>query len=87
MEVSTAELTASLADEVQELDSEEIDIERPITELSVWNSINSLFILNRIHQDFGVLLTIEEIRKSKSIKSLVGLISNKQKMKKRIEQR
>lgn len=86
MEVSTTELTASLADEIEELDLEEIDMERSITELSVWNSINSLFILNRIHQDFGVQLTIEEIRKSQSIKSLVSLISYKQKMKKRIEQ-
>ena len=78
-EINEQAVIDALTDEIEELSSADINLEQPLTALPVWNSINALFILNRLKQDFAVTLTIDEIRETGSVRQLILLMRKKQK--------
>ena len=56
----------------------ELDIHTNIVQLDQWNSINALFVIARIEQDFHVRISIEDIRSLRSVKKLHAFIMSKQ---------
>lgn len=72
--VDLYELMEALADELEV----EIDVHTDLVHMDQWNSINALFVLARIEQDFHVKISIEDIRSVRDVKTLHALIVSKQ---------
>lgn len=70
-----------IADFADQFDETELDEFKPETEyrdLDEWSSLTGLAILNMISKKYGVKITANEVKETKTIESLYNLVVSKQ---------
>jgi len=70
-----------IADFAEQFDETELDEFKPETEyrdLDEWSSLTGLAILNMISKKYGVKITANEVKETKTIESLYNLVVSKQ---------
>ena len=71
---SAPELAKALSDELEI----PLEMSSDLSTLDEWNSINILFVLARIEQDFGVKLSAKELHSLRTIPSISDSVLDKQ---------
>ena len=66
-----------ILEEFDETAADEVTPDSDVKRLSQWNSINALFLIARIEQEFNVKITIEELRETKKLDDIASIITNK----------
>jgi len=63
--------------EVMDIDISMINSETKFSEISNWDSFNTLMLISRLQEDFNIEFTAFEIEETKKITDLYNLINNK----------
>ena len=62
---------------VMEIDTDTIDENTKLGNISNWDSFNNLMLISRFQEDFNIEFTAAEIEKTQSLKELFGLVESK----------
>jgi acyl carrier protein len=72
------EFIADFADQFDETELDEFKPETVYRDLDEWSSLTGLAILNMISKKYGVKITANEVKETKTIESLYNLVVSKQ---------
>ncbi len=72
------EFIADFADQFDETELDEFKPETEYRDLDEWSSLTGLAILNMISKKYGVKITANEVKETKTIESLYNLVVSKQ---------
>ncbi len=72
------EFIVDFADQFDETELDEFKPETEYRDLDEWSSLTGLAILNMISKKYGVKITANEVKETKTIESLYNLVVSKQ---------
>ncbi len=72
------EFIVDFADQFDETELDEFKPETVYRDLDEWSSLTGLAILNMISKKYGVKITANEVKETKTIESLYNLVVSKQ---------